>query len=93
MFLFLFRMLCSTPKKKHQKKRRRGRKLYIVVPTVNGTFCLICKQQALNFHFALGHVNYVADFSFKYYVLIYVKSFGIMPGIEQVFYEHWFAFF
>lgn len=93
MFLFLFRMLCSTPKKKHQKKRGRGRKLYIVVPTVNGTFCLICKQQALNFHFALGHVNYVADFSFKYYVLIYVKSFGIMPGIEQVFYEHWFAFF
>lgn len=84
-------MLSSTPKKKKNNSiRKKGRKLYVVGPTVNGTFCLVCKQQALNFHFALRRANYVAGFSFKNYVLIYVKSFGIMPGIQQVCYEHWF---
>lgn len=61
----------------HEEGRK---KLYVLVPIINGTFFLIFKQQALHFYFAFGPANYVADSSFEDYELIHMKSLGIMPN-------------
>lgn len=71
-------MTLSTNFNTTQEEERK--KFYISVPSINGTFFLIFKQQAPCLHFAFGLSNYVADFSFKDNELIHGKSLGIMPG-------------